>query len=225
MFENHVPSDRLFDPDVSGPPMDAFDVQFRMPLSLGVYVDQLARDNRSHELADIQELYESLIEEVVVRMQHMCGYVGPLGTFDSDARLAITPVVEPRVPSLDDLLSHAHVYVGGTATRLIDEQPGPLDEARLRQHLFGGVWPSYSVPLEERTTERYGLTWDRANAGIHEIIDPPLAEQAATMQRVACPGRWGRRRLVLADESYLTGCAESEAIKAHERAIGMPGAG
>ena len=123
--QNRVPPDRLFDPETGAPPPDAFDVQFRMPLSLSAWVDGLYRDQRWHELADLQGFYETLIDTMVKRVQLMCGYVGAQVGGQEPARLAITTVVEPRIPGLDELRPHAHLYLGGTATRLRDEQPRP----------------------------------------------------------------------------------------------------
>ena len=225
LSEARVAPDVLFDPDTQAPPSDCLDVQFRMPLSLQLFASELAHQYFDVDLNALGSMFGVLVEETVREVQFLCGDATWAGGVPEPARLALVSVIEPHVQGATDLLRpHAHVYVGATVTRLRDGERGPVDEGWLRQGVFGAVYGTYGRALEARTAERFGLTWALSHGGVEEIVDPPYADRVPELERAVCPGPWGPRRLILADEADLHMAAKQRRLIEHQRAIGYPGA-
>lgn len=200
--DSWVPPDALFDPaDGVGPPADAFDVQFRVPVSLAVYVDELAREGRRHELAEFTDLYREIVDATVKHGQRRSGTLGTASRIA--ARLAITPVIEFEVPGVAGLHPHVHLYVGSRAVDIPDgETVHEVPEAELAEGMWS--WVTYQRLLHNLTSERLGLRWGPPRRGaMDEVLDPPYAERMAGWTHPVCPGRWGPRRLLLADAEEL----------------------
>ena len=222
--ERRVTPDVLFDPGTEAPPGDCFDVQFRVPLSLTLFATELAEKGYDRDLDTLARRFGELIDETVRKVQFNCGDAAWGRGVPESGRLAITSVIEPLVPGHQELRPHAHVYVGATVTRLRDGERGPVDEGWLRQGVFGAVYGTYGRALEARTAERFGLTWALSHGGVEEIVDPPYADRVPELERAVCPGPWGPRRLILADEADLHMAAKQRRLIEHQRAIGYPGA-
>ena len=198
--DSWVTPDVLFDPASSGPPADAFDVQFRVPVSLAVYVDELAREGRRHELTEFVGLYREVVEETVRHGQRLAG---GWTRARPDARLAITPMIEFEVPGVAGVHPHVHLYVGARAVDVHDgETVHEVLSADLTEGL--GAWVIYQRKLHTLTGERLGLRWGPPRPGaMDEVLDPPYAERMAGWTHPVCPGKWGPRRLILADAEEL----------------------
>ncbi len=226
--DTRVPPDVLFDvfdPSTPGPPTDAFDVQFRVPISLSLYVSDLATNGREHELAAVQAAYQRVVDETVANVQFEGGHVGHPAGGQAEARLALAVVVEPRVPGIDGLRPHTHVYVGRTAVDVHDDCPRQVDPARLRGAIFDVTWSFYMNRLWAYTAE-LGLAWGEPRPGaVKEVVDPPYATHLAGQPHGVCPGPWGPRELLLADERHLQARAVTERQVAWERTNNVPGSG
>jgi len=226
--DTRVPPDVLFDvsdPGTPGPPADAFDVQFRVPISFSLYASDLAANGRERELAAVQAAYQRVVDETFANVQLEGGHVPHPAGGQAEARLALAVLVEPRVPGIDGLRPHTHVYVGRSAVDVHDDSPRQVDLARLRGAIFDVTWSFYLRRLWAYT-EELGLTWGEPRPGaVREVVDPPYAEHIAGEPQGVCPGPWGPRELLLADTDYLEGRAEAERQIAWERANSVPGAG
>ncbi len=225
--DTRVPPDVLFDvsdPGTPGPPADAFDVQFRVPISFSMYVTDLAASGRERELAAVQAAYQRVVDETFANVQLEGGYVPHPAGGPAEARLALAVLVEARVPGIDGLRPHAHVYVGRGAVDVHDS-PRVVDFAWLRDAVFNVTWSFYLRRLRAYT-EELGLTWARPRPGaVREVVDPPYAEHIAGEPHGVCPGPWGPRELLLADADYLRDAADAERHIAWQRANNVPGAG
>ncbi len=217
----------LFDPAHEGPPEDAIDVQLRLPRSLQVWCADMAAAERWSELQALQDLVETTAQrELVPYAQRMCGRVRPPRVShtanDEDAQIAVTAVVEGALPGSAELRPHVHLYIGGTGRRLSDDAVLPTSFDGVRIGAGVAVWQLFSRTLDAWSEEQ-GMVWGESSpSGMFEVVDPPLAERAEAAGFVVCPGRWGPRRLILADERVIAGSAANvEAARRYE-AAGLP---
>ena len=144
-----APND-LFDPATDTPPADAYDVQYRVPISLAAYADELAREHRDAELAEFIDIYHVVIAETVRFAQRWGGAIASL--FNDEIHLSITPVVEMEVPGLEGLHPHAHLYIGAHG---IDLHDGSVREVpRSCMDEGAKAWTVYQRKLHTETRER-----------------------------------------------------------------------
>lgn len=216
----------LFDPAVEGPPADAIDVQLRLPRSLQLWcADQAAAANWD-ALGSLQDLVEHTVHhELVPYAQRMCGEVRPPSSrrtaTDEPAQIAVTAVVEGTLPGSTELRPHAHLYIGATGWRLSDGADLPTSFDAVRIGAGVAVWQSFSRSVKGWTDARE-MVWSFSSpSGRLELVDPPLADRAEEAGYVVCPGRWGPRRLILADERVIAGAAASEERRVAQEAAGI----
>jgi len=214
----------LFDPAREGPPADTVDIQLRMPRSMQVWVDDLARTGQRHQLADVEGILERLSQELVQTVQRSCGKVEGAWPY-AEAQVAVTPVVAggrcDLRPGSAELRPHMHMYLGATGWRLRDGAPTPILFDSVKNGSYGSVWGDFFDALR-RASQDFGHRWDRSGAdGAIEIVDPPYAERGEAAGFMTCPGYWGPRRLIMADESWLGACAASEQRRRAQHAAGI----
>lgn len=217
---------RLFNLDDAGggPPADAVDVQFRAPLSLSLFADALRQAGRDLDLRTLFSVHQRVVDQTVTELQYEAGYVLPHGrtSFGDPARLELGGVGEGAVPGIDTLRLHCHVYVGRTAVTLVEGSRWPVDLTKLTRVARSVLWPFYLNRLEAAVALACGVTWDSPRPGAtREIVDPPFHEHLAGHDRGVCPGLWGPRELLMADEESLRAAAERERQIAAERARGI----
>lgn len=214
--ETRVEPGRLFDlgdpPGTgAGPPPDAIDVQFRAPVSLSLLLDAFDTEYQDGAAQALMEGYQQLVAQMLGKVQFECGYVRDDAGSRRPARLELAAFVENFVPGLDKMRLHAHVWVGRTAESLHDGQRHPVDLYELRQGIEQVVQGTYSRRLKAMAEDVADITWGQPWPGaLEEIVAPPLHELAAGADRGVCPGPWGPRELLLADQYRLERAAETE---------------
>lgn len=224
--DSHVDPAVLFDPagDI-GPAADALDVQLRAPISLSLFAAALDRTGNPG-FQSVQQAYEQVMAETMVKLQHCAGYVLAAGRggfpVSEPARLELAILGETAVPGIDTLRLHCHLYVGATAATLTDGARWPVDVEGLRRSVYNVLWPFYANRLEAAIELVTGCTWGQPRPGAAlEIVDPPFHEHLTDHERGVCPGPWGPRRLLLADEQSLRLAAERERHVARDHARGI----
>ncbi|MFC5138905.1 hypothetical protein ACFPK1_11735 [Actinomycetospora rhizophila] len=200
-----VRPDRLFDLVTGFPPDDAIDLVVPVPLTLSLYMTMLESTGHAAPVAALRKIHDHEASTTARAVQETVGVVdGPDGP--EPARLALAHVVEDRVPRVNGVRPHLHVYVGGTAVALSDGRRAPIDidllAARADSHLF----PDHRDRLAAASTAHLGLVWGEAATGSLELLEPAwLVERAAQLLRddePFCPGPFARRRVV-AGEHHL----------------------
>lgn len=200
-----VRPDRLFDLVTGFPPDDAIDLVVPVPLTLSLYMTMLESTGHAARVAVLRTLHDHAASTTAQAVQATVGHVdGPDGP--EPARLALAHVVEERVPRVNGLRPHLHVYVGGTAVALSDGRRVPIDIDLLRARADAELFPDHRDRLAAASAERLGLVWGEAATGSLELREPAwLAERAAQLLRADepfCPGPFARRRVV-AGEHHL----------------------
>ncbi|GAA4916558.1 hypothetical protein GCM10023204_23520 [Actinomycetospora succinea] len=200
-----VRPDRLFDLVTGFPPEDAIDLVVPVPLSLAIYMTMLESTGHAGDVAVLRKLHQNEASTTAQAVQATVGFVdGPDGP--EPARLALAHVVEERVPRVNGVRPHLHVYVGGTAVALADGRRAPIDLDLLQARADSDLFPDHRDRLAAASAERLGLVWGEAVTGSLELLEPPwLAERAAQLLRddePFCPGPFARRRVV-AGEHHL----------------------
>ena len=200
-----VRPDRLFDLVTGFPPDDAIDLVVPVPLTLSLYMTMLESTGHASPVAALRKIHDHEASTTARAVQETVGVVdGPDGP--EPPRLALAHVVEDRVPRVNGVRPHLHVYVGGTAVALSDGRRAPIDidllAARADSHLF----PDHRDRLAAASTARLGLVWGEAATGSLDLLEPAwLVERAAQLLRddePFCPGPFARRRVV-AGEHHL----------------------
>ncbi|MDD7939165.1 hypothetical protein PHK61_12135 [Actinomycetospora lutea] len=203
--ETPVRPDRLFDLVTGFPPDDAIDLVVPVPLSLAIYMTMLESTGHAAPVAALRKIHDHEASVTARAVQATVGFVhGPDGP--EPARLALAHVVEERVPRVNGVRPHLHVYVGGTAVALADGRRAPIDIDLLAARADSDLFPDHRDRLATASAERLGLVWGEASAGSLEILEPAwLAERAGQLLRDGepfCPGPFARRRVV-AGERHL----------------------
>jgi hypothetical protein len=219
---------KLFDPVNETPPEDAIDVQFVVPTSLSLFADALAQTPQmAHLLPKLEDVYAQVLQLVVRDVQRSGGYVvHPGWGLRTPARLSLAVRSENSVPGASIMRIHAHVYVGRTATAIKDGQVCPVNIDELRRGVYS-AWGSYARTLESATAEALGLVW-KPLPGHHpadkEIVEPPFAQFVAehpAPDAMPCPGMFGPRELIMADQQSRILIAESQVrVQAEQRWAG-----
>ena len=194
-----VRPDRLFDLVTGFPPDDAVDLVVPVPLSLSIYMTMLESTGHAGDVAVLRKLHQNEASTTAREVQATVGFVqGPDGP--EPARLALAHVVEERVPRVNGVRPHLHVYIGGTAVALSDGRRVPLDLDLLQARADSDLFPDHRDRLAAASSDALGLVWGEAATGSLEIAEPPwLADRAAQLLRDEepfCPGPFGRRRVV-----------------------------
>lgn len=221
--ETRVEPGRLFDlgdpPGTgAGPPRDAIDVQFRAPVSLSLLLDAFDTQYQDAAAQALMEGYQQLVAQMLGKVQFECGYVRDDAGSRRPARLELAAFVENFVPGIDKMRLHAHIWVGRSAESLHDGRRYPVDLEKLHGAVSRVVFGIYSGRLRAVAEDVADITWGRPRPGApDEIVAPPLHELAAGGDRGVCPGPWGPRELLLADQHYLELAAETERAVAVDR--------
>ncbi|GAA4796849.1 hypothetical protein GCM10023200_36200 [Actinomycetospora chlora] len=190
---------RLFDPVFTDPPDDAVDVVVPAPRSLAVYMDSLQHTGHAGVLAGLRDLYWREAATCVREVQRRFGCVltadGP-----APARLAITHIVDERVPGVAGLRPHVHVYVAATGTTVAEGLRAPVDLEALAARA-DDLYDHHRDRLAAATAEGWGLTWGRPTPSAPtEIVEPAWTGRAALellrREEPWCPGVWVRRQIV-----------------------------
>ncbi|MEJ2889606.1 hypothetical protein [Actinomycetospora aeridis] len=200
-----VRPDRLFDLVTGFPPEDAIDLVVPVPLSLAIYMTMLESTGHAGDVAALRKLHQNEASTTAQAVQATVGFVdGPDGP--EPARLALAHVIEERVPRVNGVRPHLHVYIGATAVALSDGRRAPLDLDLLRSRADEVLFPDHRDRLAAASAEQLGLAWGTAATGALELLEPAwLADRAAQLLRddePFCPGPFGRRRIV-AGEHHL----------------------
>lgn len=214
---------RLFDPVFTDPPDDAIDLVVPAPLSLAVYMDSLQHTGHAGVLAGLRDLYAREAAVCAREVQRLCGCIeSPAGP--ERARLALTHIVDDRVPGVAGLRPHVHVYVAATGTALTDGRRAPVDLDALTARA-DELHLDHRDRLAHATTEGWGLVWGRATpSSPTEIIEPAWpgrsADELLRREEPFCPGVWARRQ-VIAGERRLrqAGAALREGTVAPPRLV------
>jgi len=205
----------------TGPPPDAIDVQFRAPVSLSLLLDAFDAAYNDAAAQALTDGYQQLIGQMLGKVQFECGYVRDPAGSRRPARLDLAAFVENDVPGIEKMRLHAHIYVGRTAENLHDGGRHPVDLEKLHGAVDRVVFGIYAGRLRAVTEEVAEVTWGRPRPGAsEEIVVPALHELAAGADRGVCPGPWGPRELLLADQHHLELSAESERVIAANQASG-----
>ena len=223
--DNHVTPATLFDPrdGAAGPPADALDVQFRLPSSLNTLLDAIAQAGEEDLLDQWRRLYGELADDTALFLQHGGYGVDRQRSGAAPARLAMTPVIHAAVPGFTVARWHIHLYVGAHATSLIDGQVLPVARDNLKTALDCIARPHNISEVLARTTELWGVRWDRPRPGAEqEIVEPPWHDCIESLERGVCPGspRWGARETWVADDGIEARAAEAERRFASDVAAG-----
>lgn len=225
--DTHVTPAPLFDPQgsTSTPPGDALDIYFPAPMSLSLFGDALARTPRmEHLLPQLADVCEQALNAAITVLQRTGGYVVVQGC-SAPARLELAGLSENDVSGEEIMRLHAHVYLGRTATTVSDGSRWPIDQEKLRRAVKS-AWGTYHGDLIRLSTDVFGLLWS-ALPGHHpadkEITDPPFAEHVgehAPPHLAVCPGRFGQREQIIADETsrLLMRKMERNIVAEHRRA-------
>ncbi|MHC1558960.1 hypothetical protein ACR9E3_08385 [Actinomycetospora sp. C-140] len=219
-----IGSDRLFDPVFTDPPDDAVDVVVPAPLSLAVWMDSLQHTGHAGVLAALREFYAREAATCARRVQH---HGGSVLTADGSepGHLAITHVVDERVPGVAGLRPHVHVYVGATGRAASGSGRAPVDldllTARADELYF-----EHRDRLATATTDGWGLVWGHATPrSPREIVEPAWpglkADDLLQGGEPFCPGPWSRRQVV-AGEQHLRE-AGAELLSAGGGGVEAPG--
>lgn len=214
----------LFDPQRGGPPADAIDIQLRMPRSMQVWCDDLARAGERHQLGQVDGVLHQLGQQLVAKVQRSCGNVEGDWPY-AEGQIAVTPVVGggrcDLAPGSVALRPHIHMYLGGLGRRLRDDAWVPVLWDCVAIGAYNSVWGWFSDRLIEASKD-WGHRWDYTEpSGSYEIVDPPYAERGEAAGYDVCPGYWGPRRLILADESSIAAAAASEEARRAQQAAGI----
>lgn len=224
--ETRVKPGRLFDlgdpPGTGpGPPPDAIDIQFRAPVSLSLLLDAFDAEYQDAAAQALMEGYQQLVAQVLGKVQFECGYVRNPAGHRFPARLELAAFVENFVPGIEKMRLHSHVWVGRIAESLYDGQRYPVDLEKLQGGIDNVVFTIYSGRLKSLAEDVADITWGRPRPGAsEEIVAPALHELAAGADRGVCPGPWGPRELLLADQQHLELSADSERRIAANQASG-----
>lgn len=224
--ETRVEPGRLFDlgdpPGTGpGPPPDAIDIQFRAPVSLSLLLDAFDAEYQDAAAQALMEGYQQLVAQMLSKVQFECGYVRNAAGHRFPARLDLAAFVENFVPGIEKMRLHAHVWVRRTAESLYDGQRHPVDLEKLRRGIEQVVQSTYSRRLKALTEDVADITWGQPRPGaLEEIVAPALHELAAGADRGVCPGPWGPRELLLADQYRLERATETERAIAADLAAG-----
>lgn len=222
--DTHVRPAALF--DVTDPsaalPEDAFEVQFRSPVSLSVMLDGMAQASLDDELNQWGNAYNDLVQRLLTRVQADCGYAIDPPDTATPARLELAAIAETAVPGFEQARWHCHVYIGATATILSSGERRPLAREIMPRKVSGLTFPFYMRELEGLAEQTLGVEWGQPRPGAErEIVDPPWHEYIGTDDRGVCPGPWGPLgELLLADEQDLRHRAEAEEQIRRDRAAG-----
>lgn len=217
--DNHVTPAMLFDPHDSNarPPADAVDVQFRLPSSLNAMLDGMARAGREDLIGPWRALFSEIAESTAGQLQH-----GGYGIDDQQggkapARLEITAVMHREVPGFAVARWHLHLYVGATATSLLDGRRLPVAGDSIDNIVSAVAWPHYINQVEQRTAELWGVRWAEPRPGAQlEIVEPTWHEHIDSLERGVCAGPWSPQRMVLADADVVRLAASREVYAAQD---------
>lgn len=223
--DNHVTPAMLFDPRerAAGPLADAIDVQFRLPSSLNTMLDGMAQAGREDLLDQWRQVYSEIAEDTAVFLQHGGYGIDRQRSGAAPARLAMTPVIHAAIPGFTVARWHIHLYVGPSAPSLIDGQVLPVARDNLKTGLECVAQARNINQVWERTTELWGVRWEKPRPGAElEIVEPPWHEHIESLERGVCPGspRWGPRETWVADDGIEAYAAESERQIAADNAAG-----
>lgn len=218
--DTHVDPVALFDPSREQPPADALDLYFHAPISLSLVGDALAHNRMDRELDRLLDLYAGLAAGILRDVQRQGGYVtgGHRGRA-VPARLELTAMAHNAVPGEPTMRLHTHIYVGRTALALDTGERHPVDLDRLAR-AADFAWGGYLTRLVNESASVMGFAWDALpehHAGDQEIVDPPMAEYIAGHEFEVCPGDFGPREQVMADEPWRAGIRKMEGFMAADR--------
>lgn len=223
--DNRVVPDPLFDPrdPAARPPHDAHDVQFRVPSSLNAMLDGMAQAHREDLLDQWRELFAEIAEDTSRYLQRGGYVIAPESSGAIPARLAITAVMHSEIPGFQVARWHLHLYVAATAVSLLDDRVLPVDWEHVNHTATGATRGRNARQVWERTSELWGVRWDRPRPGaLDEIVEPPWCDHIDTLDRGVCPGpkSWGTFETTIADAWDVQDAIRSEAFLASESAAG-----
>lgn len=218
--DTHVEPVLLFDPSREQPPADALDLYFHAPLSLSLVGDAFSYNRMDRELDQLLDLYAGLAGGIIRDVQRQGGYVtgGHRGRA-IPARLEITAMADNAVPGEPTMRLHTHLYVGRTAVALETGERHPVDLGELRD-AADFAWRGYLSRLRDETARVLGFVWHAAadrHPSDQEIVEPPMAEHIAGHELGVCPGDFGPREQILADQRWRAGIREMEQFINAER--------
>ncbi|MCD2191720.1 hypothetical protein [Actinomycetospora soli] len=221
--DNHVTPAMLFDPRDPGarPPSDAVDVQFRLPSSLNAMLDGMARAGRDDLIDPWRALYSEIAESTATQLQHGGYGIDNEQAGKAPARLEITAIMHREVPGFAVARWHLHLYIGATATSLLDGRRLPVAWDSIDNVTSAVAWPHYINQVEQRTIELWGVRWDEPRLGAQpEIVEPAWHEHVDSLDRGVCPGPWGDHQTMVADEATVQQAIKDEEFLAREHAAG-----
>ena len=223
--DTHMTPGVLFEPSdrMASPTRDSIDVQFRVPVSLSLLLEEMTAADRRAEVESWAVGYHGLLVGMVRAVQAAGGYVIESSDTAAPARLDIAVTIDEVVPGVGTRW-HSHVWVGPTALTLAVRERRPVAVEVLTEGVQELVWPVYIRRLEELTRRELGVRWGEPRPGaVREIVEPPWHEHVGNADRGICPGRWEiPRNPMLADARELTLAAEAEVR--HDHAVRGGGA-
>ncbi|MDN5750260.1 MAG: relaxase domain-containing protein [Pseudonocardia sp.] len=194
----------LFDPAVGEvPPVDAVELYFEAPLSVGLFHMQSTLGGREDHVAAIDAAIEAAMSDVLACLHdHALLKVGyharqrrsgaTVGEYQP-GQLYLTRVSHLLATDRDGVVRndvarlHGHVYFGATGTAR-DGQRWPVDLYSSRRAITQ-MWPRYHQRLERALSTSLGVAWGVRESGpspARELIDPPLEQFVADYPRVVC---------------------------------------
>jgi hypothetical protein len=206
--DNHVVPSPLFDQadPAAQPPRDAVDVQFRLPSSLNAMLDGMARAERKDLLDGWRSVFAEIADDTVMFLQRGGYAVDPERSGLAPARLAITAVMHAAIPGFEVARWHLHLYVGSTATSLLDDRRLAVHWDSIDLAMRGPTQARHINQVWARTAALWGVRWDRPLPGAEqEIVEPPWHEHIDSLDRGVCPGTtsWGPHKVMVADEHIV----------------------
>lgn len=228
--DSHVTPDELYDATAptARPPRDAIDLQFRTPVTLNtlLHVMQEAGGAAGDAEADKwDETYNEIAVGTGRYVQRCALGVDRERSGLAPVRCAITAVMHSGIVGFTQPRWHLHVYVGATATNLLDGHPVPVDVESLARDVSGAAYPYYANKIEELTNREWGVQWGYPPEwDLREILQPDLVDLVDTRDRGVCtdPDFTDVGQVIFPDQSSLDLAAQSEAVTARARAEGRP---
>lgn len=223
----HVVPDELYDATdpTARPPRDAFDVQFRVPVTLNTLLHVLASTSGEAEVDRWEQMYLELAREAELNVQRIARGVDVERSGLAPVRFATTAVIHNDIAGFDHPRWHVHVFVGATATNLLDGRTVPVHLESLRSDVSDYAYSSYAGKVRDLTTQQWGVQWGYpGDWDVKEIVAPDLVELVDSRDRGVCndPVLSDVAAVVLPDQSLLDLAAQSEATTARARAEGRP---
>ena len=215
--DSRVTPDELFDAsDPSArPPRDAIDLQFRTPVTLNALLHMMDETGNESMIEDWRRMYGEVAEGTRLFVQRPARGVDVERRGLAPARLAITTVMHARVAGFAFPRWHLHVYVGATATSLLDGELIPVHADSLRSAARGIAYPYYGEQLERRTNLEWGLQWGLpGDWEVREIVQPDIAVAVDSRDRGVCSDPWFTKvaDVVFPDQLELDVAARRESL-------------